>query len=386
MATNIVTTQTRAAVLVEDFTKFQIRTVVTDKGDLPDSGIFVLEIVDEEDPKKDTFVRVASAADFEAYPISRDEAVKALASTTKNYYRSTELVVEYDTIDTAVESSKVIKDLIDSLASTWDTYITDFYTTSDVTTHPTLNIDTLTELVNTYVDAKGAVDDAEKDRDTALSTLSDVETKYTDAQTTVDTLSEASKVISNLESIISSLSPVLDSLDSLCYSIGQEPSSPFGWYENEGSRFLGDVNNYVWAVKYTLNNLTSILSATSLDSQRGNLQDVHDLLSGADSTFNTALSSFVTDKNTYCNSSVITTAKSSLENKEDSSTILDSLETAKQSLKSLTQELHSATKDLEEKKAVLEAAKAAADKALADVVAVCPDFDPADPDAKLNNS
>lgn len=54
----------RAAVLVSGAVGYEVTTTVTDGGDLPTRNLFVLRVVNPEDPKKDVLARVATPLDI----------------------------------------------------------------------------------------------------------------------------------------------------------------------------------------------------------------------------------------------------------------------------------------------------------------------------------
>src|SRR5512136_925282 len=126
------TKQVREAVLVDGVTKFKITVTVTDKGPLPSASLLVIQINDPDDAKSDTFGRVAEILDFSTYAEDRVVAV----ANKQELYRLSSFVFYYDDLETAVNAQDVLKTRIDELVTNWETYDTQFETTSETTEHP----------------------------------------------------------------------------------------------------------------------------------------------------------------------------------------------------------------------------------------------------------
>jgi hypothetical protein len=161
---------------------------VTDAGDLPDKSLFVMMVVDREDPKTDTFARVATVADLGPVPpigdglsIDRPTALLLIPEPDTAYYRINLATFIYTDLATAVAAQDVLKTRLDELVTDWQTYLGQFLADGsvkpiDVTDHPRYTQDAYTALVQSYVTAV-------KTEATAKTTVDDAKTDYDDATT-----------------------------------------------------------------------------------------------------------------------------------------------------------------------------------------------------------
>ena len=94
---------------------YRIVSTLTQRGQLPDHGVFVFTIVASDDPEKDTFFRVAAVPDLSDFKFGRDNAVQ----NGDAYYRVAGLTVEYDAFDAAEAASTTIKERVDTLTNNW---------------------------------------------------------------------------------------------------------------------------------------------------------------------------------------------------------------------------------------------------------------------------
>ena len=110
--------------------KFRIVSSITyvKPGDLPlaagatVSEVFVHAIVDADDPKQDTFLRVANIHDLTKITRGRDNAILASETT----YLTLSFTVEFDDVTTAASAKEVVQIRVDSLIADWITYTTAF--------------------------------------------------------------------------------------------------------------------------------------------------------------------------------------------------------------------------------------------------------------------
>lgn len=177
MALHTTTLMVAQAVTSEGIQKFKLEVDVTDKGDLPDENIFVVEIQDPSDPKEDSFARVVTVDDLEELTKDRTTAV----ANNDTLYRVKSWTFFYANIDTAASAKDVLKSRIDELVEDWRTYLLKFETTSEVTDHPRVDTDTFNSLVDTYELMLGTVGVAETTRDTAKDAYDDAVTAAAEA-------------------------------------------------------------------------------------------------------------------------------------------------------------------------------------------------------------
>jgi hypothetical protein len=147
-------TQLRRAQVTNLLEQYSIEASVIDRGDLPDPGAFLLEIIDEADPKDDTLARVATVADLETYGLNRATAVL----TDVGFYRSSTVTKYYDDVRTAVAAKDFLKEKVNDLATEYDTFLNLFKADGtggypvDTEDYPQTSIGLLTPAITAYTD------------------------------------------------------------------------------------------------------------------------------------------------------------------------------------------------------------------------------------------
>jgi hypothetical protein len=175
--------------------QYVIQAEVTDAGDLPDTGLFVMTVNDREDPKADTFARVATVADLgptssSGLSTDRPTALLLIPEPDTAYYRTNRATFVYADLPTAVAAEDVLKSRLDELVTAWQTYDTKFVADGvlapvDVTDHPRYRQDAFTALVQAYVTAGKTEATAKTTLDTAKATYDSAVADATTAQTAV---------------------------------------------------------------------------------------------------------------------------------------------------------------------------------------------------------
>lgn len=157
-------TPTRTPVLVDTGTKYQVTAVCSLAGTLPNTNIFVRQVVQEDDPKNDTFLRIASVVDFTTYGSNRQESIESGAFI----YRANSFVALYDDVTTGNDAWNELSARVNALVLEYDVYITAFLTPVDgvVVTYPTIDESTKAALIATYEASLETVEEAESARDT----------------------------------------------------------------------------------------------------------------------------------------------------------------------------------------------------------------------------
>ncbi len=170
---------------------YKVAVTVQDRGDLPDNGIFVYQIIDNGAPSQDRYVRVASVSDYVDIPRDRVSSI----NTGGRYYRSSTFTKEYENVRVADVAQGLVKGYVNELVEQYAIYLTDF-NTSSVVPFPlvtdslveSLKAEYETSLLN--VSLQEAVITAKKDECTALSsTLSSLISERDSLQLTSDALS-----------------------------------------------------------------------------------------------------------------------------------------------------------------------------------------------------
>lgn len=191
----------RVVTLAGGVQKYEVATFITDKGDLPFAELFVVSIVNPDDPKQDvyarvaeplefrhavlngpryvkvdsddvtvisgdTFVRVVDVEEFLSTPTSREVAVRQGRSN----YLTSSIVLYYDTLASADAAYRQLVDRLSTLTTTWRTATGGFITTpySDYSL-PTTAASVEAERVAAWRAAKEARTTAEAARDAAVT-------------------------------------------------------------------------------------------------------------------------------------------------------------------------------------------------------------------------
>jgi hypothetical protein len=139
--------------------KYQITATCTVAGELPDTYLFVYDVVVPADAKQDAFVRVANPYDLEHVVVGRAAALAA--GVTR--FRTNEFVVRYVDLQLAVQAKTAIGARIDTAILLWYTFKTDFESTTppSVDPHPTTDQELLQTLTDVYKAATAAREAAE---------------------------------------------------------------------------------------------------------------------------------------------------------------------------------------------------------------------------------
>lgn len=156
-------TQARLPVLIDGGTKYQVSATCTFAGTLPSIYIFTRQVIQENDPKNDVFLRVASVTDFTDFGTDRQAAITNGTFT----YRAVSFVQNYDNVTTATDAWTELSARIGTLVAEYDVYIDTFLTPVDgaVTTYPTVDESTKSALIAAYKESLTLVTTAEQARD-----------------------------------------------------------------------------------------------------------------------------------------------------------------------------------------------------------------------------
>jgi hypothetical protein len=130
---------------------YQISAVVQDKGDLLHPNIFVYQILDPLDTTRDTFVRVGNPYDLENIETTRAAAI----TNGQEYFLQSSLLRRYSDLNQAVQAKDAVRSRIDNSVNAWHTYKADFEG-SELLSHPTAEATFEQQLQDDYSDAKDA--------------------------------------------------------------------------------------------------------------------------------------------------------------------------------------------------------------------------------------
>ena len=124
--------------------------------ELPHPNVFVINIATREDPKDDTLARVATVADLTELPRGRDAGLASETGVGILYLTNT-WRLEYFDLDEAITAMGVVKDRVNALILSWQTF-DDTFSAPDPTPAsyilPTPDLSQLCTLVENYKTAK----------------------------------------------------------------------------------------------------------------------------------------------------------------------------------------------------------------------------------------
>lgn len=146
---------------VEDEPRYRLYAACTAPGELPDTHIFLHEIIDSNNPMTDVFTRVLQVPDLDldiGYKANRLQAKSAGSA----YWRSPQMVKHFPEVAVAVQAKQVLRDEVNRLITDYVSYTTQYQTSGDDVAFPTGEASTIA----TYT---GAYDSAFASYNTALA-------------------------------------------------------------------------------------------------------------------------------------------------------------------------------------------------------------------------
>lgn len=93
--------------------------------ELPHLNVFVITVVDTEDPTQDVLARVANIADLSTIPIGRDPGIAAPGVNGIEYLADSSTVF-YSTLETANDAAQAFRDRVNALIEGWIDFRTNF--------------------------------------------------------------------------------------------------------------------------------------------------------------------------------------------------------------------------------------------------------------------
>lgn len=308
---------------------YEITARCVTAGSLPDICIFLMKINDESDPKDDEFLRVVTPGDF-TYAPDRDVAL----ARKEVFWRSSIQIFNFDDLETANAAWKELSARINALVQQNDVFITDFETVDDgvVLSYPMLAETVRDALIQKYNDAVDSLAIAVTARDTKVASCSGHDVAIAAAQARIDAADQDLKNYLTIQAALTGLQATYVSLTALLLA---------------GNSQVSALNTATDATDEQKAGLV-----TQLSSDRANLT-----LLGSQ---NTALGSMVTGS--------VAAAVAALQAR---------VATLQQEKNNLVSELNLCTQDIARLEAQVTVAEEAHDHALENVLAVCPDFEPA---------
>lgn len=249
---NTVVSHTRQALIIDGIQKFRTQAVCTDKGDLPDRGLFLYKIINPLDPTEDEFIRIATIADVETYQANRDSAMAA----NEDYWRSYTLTVIHSEVDTAAAAVLAIRDRLNVLTEGFGTYLSNYRVSGILTEYPTEEEEVIESLKQTYEDTVTLYDTALSNRTEAEEAKSEAEATLSTAQADVAALesinNRASAIAAEVSSAVSAMGDAVsasrlyvsqsDTLITAYDASGSGVDPEVATFETNRNTFLGEVN------------------------------------------------------------------------------------------------------------------------------------------------
>lgn len=124
--------------------------------ELPSLAIFVVNVVEDADPKSDTLARVATLADLTTIPIGRASGIAAPGPDGKQFLSPSWTAI-YDTLETALDAAQAFRDRVNQLILDWQSFRTNFNAPDPspaVYTFPVGSTSQLATLIAAYKTAK----------------------------------------------------------------------------------------------------------------------------------------------------------------------------------------------------------------------------------------
>jgi len=162
--------QLRSASSTDAGAVYSIALSCTAPGTLPDTAIFLMQVVTPSDPKDDNLQRLCSPADFVTYGTSRDHA-----AMTSGFYRARACTLRFPDVGTANTTWLEISSRINTLVNDYDIFLTAFLTQPEGvdTLYPTVDLGEKNARIATYKARVADVAAAEAERDDHQRTCHD---------------------------------------------------------------------------------------------------------------------------------------------------------------------------------------------------------------------
>lgn len=240
--------QTRYAGQKNGVSGFYVGSAVTTRGLLPDTAVFLVRIQDPANTSLDEFDKVVSAADFDAYPTTRDGAVL----NGGYYYRASATSVFYTDILDARNGATTIKEEVDALVKDWVTYTYSFNygPPGDYVFMPTSDRAALGSLVSIWQTARAATLTAATEVDAAQERLLVASNAVVEVEADIATATSLRQTIDQFKQQSDALRDVITHLENVSARFGVEPL-PVVPPQNVdvGSGFWLRLNNLLYVIQ-----------------------------------------------------------------------------------------------------------------------------------------
>lgn len=266
MGTQVQTRETRGVIFVNGVQTFRVVVQCVDKGPMPDTHLFLMELVDDDDPQQDVFTRIVQLADLDALNLDPDEAGykpdrSAAIASGKSYWRADAFTKDYTDFDVANAAVAAISDRLNTLVTEFATYDAAFKTSpEEAKYYPSTDSTTIEALKTTYDDAYTAYEDSE----TALSSAqTDLTNAGTNLSTATTALADWTAFQASMQTSLTYLTNAQSSLNNLAVVYGKA-------FLSETDKFIEDYKHYFpryqeRAIELTMDNIAIYTDLTSAD-------------------------------------------------------------------------------------------------------------------------
>lgn len=124
--------------------------------DLPHLNVFVVNVVDVDDPKQDTLARIGGIADLTTIPIGRDAGI-ATPGPDGMQYLSASWTSNFDSLEVGLDGAQAFRDRLNALVVAWQSFTANFNApdpTPAVYVIPAVDTSQKTVLIAAYKTAK----------------------------------------------------------------------------------------------------------------------------------------------------------------------------------------------------------------------------------------
>lgn len=239
MSTQVQTRETRRVFFINGVQTFRITVQCVDKGPMPDTHLFLMEIVDPDDPQRDVFTRIVQLADLDALNVDPDEPGyksdrSAAIASGKIYWRADAFTKDYTDLNLAEQADIAISDRLNTLVTDFSTFDASFKTSPEESKYyPSADQNTIDALKAAYATAYDAYTTAQATQATAQTALTTADANLTTAQTALDDWSDFQE---SMQSSLTYLTNAQASLQSLAVFYGKN--------------FLADVDTFIEDFKH----------------------------------------------------------------------------------------------------------------------------------------
>lgn len=237
MTTPTIAEQLRRAQVSNLQAQYILTMTVTDRGDLPDAGAFVFEILDDDDPKEDLFARVATVADLETFGLSRSAALISGAG----FYRSSTVTKSYVNTQTgqsglraANEAKGFLVERVNELVSEYQTFLNEFKADPpEVFVFPEADAGILTPLVDDYTAKKEERAAQEETVDAKQDECDELDAEYTAAVADADAAQQVLDALNKALSSLQTAKTALTNIDSASSDLSDDVVDALTVWNNE---------------------------------------------------------------------------------------------------------------------------------------------------------